>query len=72
MKLNKKGGANAAPVDKPQTPAQPPQLHWWQSDAGVRSKGAELGLPATPGESSRHYKNRLFKELDELRSKAQR
>ncbi len=70
MKLNKKGGTNAAPVDKPQTPAQPSQLPWWRSDAGVRSKGAELGLPATPGESSRDYKNRLFRMLDELRSKA--
>jgi hypothetical protein len=47
-------------------------MPWWQSDAGVRSKGVELGLPATRGESSRHYKNRLFKVLDELRSKAQR
>ena len=72
MKLNKKGGATAAPVDTPQALAQPPQLPWWQSDAGVRSKGVELGLPATPGESSRHYKNRLFEVLHELRSKAQR
>ena len=70
MKLKKKGGASTAPVDKPQAPAQPPQSPWWRSDAGVRAKGAELGLPARVGESSRHYKNRLFKELHELRSKA--
>ena len=68
MKLKKKGGASAAPVDKP----QPSQLPWWQSDAGVRAKGVELSLPACPGESSRHYKNRLFRRLDELRSKVPR
>jgi hypothetical protein len=72
MKLNKKGGANATPVDKPETPAHLPELPWWQSDPGLRSKGAELGLPATPGESRRDYKKRLFKKLDELRPKAQR
>ena len=72
MKPNEKGATNGAPVDKPQTAEQLPQQAWWRSDAGVRSKGAELGLPATPGESSRHYKNRLFNVLDQLRSKAQR
>jgi hypothetical protein len=70
MKLNKKGKSSVAPVDKPEAPAQPPQSPWWRSDAGVRSKGVELSLPASPGESSRHYKNRLFRRLDELRQKA--
>jgi hypothetical protein len=72
MKLNEKGATNGALVDKLQSPTQLPQLAWWRSDAGVRSKGAELGLPATPGESSREYRNRLFGKLDELRSKARR
>lgn len=37
--------------------------NWWASNAGIDTKGRELGLTARGGESYDSYKNRIFEQL---------
>jgi hypothetical protein len=57
-------GKLTPPVSKTETanpnPRQERLLRWWSSEAGIKLKGIELGIPARPGESYDEYKTRLM------------
>ncbi|HEX8013125.1 MAG TPA: helix-turn-helix domain-containing protein [Casimicrobiaceae bacterium] len=61
-KLTPPGGRSTNPDRSPDA-----QLRWWTTEAGIRCKGAELGVAPRVGESYRDYKNRLFKVQHERR-----